>query len=449
MTGSETRWSSSMSFVFAASAAAVGLGNIWRFPYIAGQNGGGAFVLVYLICVLILGIPLLIAEVAMGKTTRKEPHTAIQTLAQQNNRSRLWGYVGLLNIAASFLILCYYTVISGWVLDYLIKAVSGSFNHISEPQSQALFQDLMHSPIEMLLANSTMIAAMTAVGMLGIKNGLEKTVLWLFPLLVVLLFLLLGVAATSGQMAHGLHFLFYPNFSKINTHTILLAMGQAFFSLNIALGVTLLFGAYLPDKSRILPNVLGITIADTGIALLAGCVIFPIAFAHHLTPNSGPSLIFMTLPVAFNSLPYGQVFAVLFFLMLELAAFTSIISMIEPFTNWMLTKKISRRKSCLIAGGICWIISLGNIASFGPWKNLTLWGRNFYGWNDFITANIMLPIGGLLIALFCGWYLKKEQLATTLGWKTNCIAISLWRFSLRIIAPLAISLILLAALHII
>ena len=449
MEKNNTRWSSSISFVFAASAAAVGLGNIWRFPYIAGQNGGGAFVLIYLVCVLLLGIPLLLAEVVMGKMTRQGPQLALQTIAQQNKRSKLWGYVGLLNIAASFFILCYYSVISGWVLDYLMKAIGGSFNHITEPQSQALFKTFMHSPVEMLIANTVMIAGMTAIGMLGIKNGLEKSVLWLFPVLIILLLLLLGVAATSGQMAHGLHFLFYPNFSKITTQTFLLAMGQAFFSLNIALGVTLLFGAFLPDKSRILPNVLAITIADTGIALLAGCVIFPIAFAHNLTPSSGPSLIFMTLPVAFNQLPYGHFFAILFFLMLELAAFTSIIAMVEPFTNWMMHKKISRVKACLIAGVICWLISLGNIASFGPLKNATLWGKNYYAWNDFITANIMLPLGGLLIALFCGWLIKKDQMAATLGWKVDGVAMSLWLFSLRIIAPLGIGLILLSAMHVI
>ena len=229
----------------------------------------------------------------------------------------------------------------------------------------------------------------------------------------------------------------------------MLALGQAFFSLNIALGVTLMFGAFLPEKSKILPNVIGITIADTGIALLAGCIIFPIAFAHNLTPNSGPSLIFMTLPVAFSSLPFGRFFSVLFFLMLEIAAFTSIIAMIEPFTHWLSNFKISRVKSCLIAGIICWVLSLGNIFSFNIWQHATLWGKNYYQWNDYITANIMLPIGGLLIAFFCGWFLKKQQMATILGWKENGVAIATWRFSMRIVAPVAIVFILLNALHII
>lgn len=449
MARTDTRWSSSLTFIFAASAAAVGLGNIWRFPSVAGQNGGGAFVLIYLVCVILLGMPLLLAEVGIGKLTRMGPQKAITTLAEQNKCSRIWGYLGALNILAGFLILCYYTVISGWVLEYLVKAITGGLRHVTDTQSAAIYANMMHHPHSMLIANTIMIVGMTVVGMLGVKKGLERAVLWLFPLLIGLLLVLLGVAATSGQMVHGLHFLFYPDFSKVTGQTVLLALGQAFFSLNIALGVTLMFGAYLPEKSKVFPNVLGITIADTGIALLAGCVIFPIAFAHNLTPSSGPSLIFKTLPVAFASLPYGQVFAVLFFLMLEVAAFTSIIAIIEPFTHWIGRGKWSRYTSCLVAGFLCWVLSLGNIASFNVWEKVTWWGKNYYQWNDYITANLMLPIGGLLLAIFAGWFVQKDQMANILGWQPNGLAITAWQWSLRLLAPLAIAFILLQAVHII
>lgn len=446
---SQTRWSSTLSFIFAASAAAIGLGNIWRFPYLVGQNGGSAFVLIYLMFVILLGIPLMIAEVAVGKMTHAGAHKALKTLAKQSSQRSLWSIVGIIHILSSFLILSYYTMISGWVLHYLVLSINGNLTQIHDTGSRNLFSQLLNNPTHMLITNGVIIGFMVAVNLLGMKKGLERVVMLMFPALLILLLFLLGVAMHSGQFARGIHFLFAANFSKINAHVIVLALGQAFFSLGIALGITILFGSYLPQKTPIISSVVAISIADTAIAILAGMVIFPIAFAHHLRPDSGPSLIFKTLPIAFAQLPHGQIFASIFFLMLQFAAFTSIIAFIEPFIHWANdATPYSREKICLLSGLLCWLLSIGSVTSFNIHKNLKLFGLNFYQSIDYLTANIMLPIGAILLAVFCGWIIKKELYQTHLNWNTNGIAFLIWQFVLRYIAPVGIGIVLIQSIYI-
>lgn len=441
----KTRWSSKIAFIFAASAAAIGLGNIWRFPYMTGQNGGSAFVLTYLICVVLLGIPLLIVEIVVGRIGRYNPAKTMTTLALEFKQTKYWGLIGGLTILAGYLILTYYVVIVGWVIDYTFRAALGEFKHATESTSLAAFKALQHSHWQMLLTDTIVILCAIGINILGIKRGLERAVMIIFPVLLILLFLLLGYAATINGFNEGVSFLFKPDFSKLSAETILLALGQAFFSLNIAMGITMMFSVYLSEKTSIPSVAISIAVADTGFALLAGLIIFPIVFEHHLMPGAGPSLIFQTLPIAFGKMIYGSVIATLFFLMLFFAAFSSVIALLEPSISWLMeTRNITRARAVTISASFCWILSLGTIASFSIPKHFQLFGITFFQAIDFITASIMLPIGGFFIAIFGGWILSKHFLINHLNWKIN-FWFRFWKTLLSYFAPIAILFILLAS----
>ena len=449
MDDSNTRWNSRISFIFAASAAAIGLGNIWRFPYMAGENGGGAFVLIYLACVVILGVPLLVAEITMGRLGRKNPAQSMADLAIQSNRSHLWGWVGGLTILAGYLILTYYVVIVGWVLDYVFRAAIGQFAHATEASSVKCFTELQNSHWEMLLTDTIVILGAMSINIFGIKKGLERAVMFMFPALLLLMFLLLGYAMTTGGFNQAIDFLFKPDLSEVSSTTILLALGQAFFSLNIAMGVTIMFSAYLPGKTPVTSSAIFVAIADTGFALLAGLIIFPIVFSFHLKPGAGPSLIFQTLPIAFAQMPAGSLIATLFFLMLFFAAFSSVIALLEPAICWLMqTWRCTRARAVMITGVTCWVFSLGAIGSFSAHEHFLLFGVTLFQAIDFLTASIMLPIGGILIAIFCGWFLAKKLIHDELHWKIN-FWYHVWQIILRYFAPLAILFILLTSFGII
>ena len=450
MSTSTTRWSSRTAFIFAASAAAIGLGNIWRFPYMVGQNGGGIFVLVYLACVIILGVPLLIAEIVLGRIGRQNPVSAFINVARNSQRSQWWGIVGGINILAAFLILTYYVVIIGWVLDYLIRAVSGQFVNATEASSLLEFHNLQASHWQMLLTTTAVVTSTMAVIILGIKSGLERAVMIMFPALLVLLCLLLTYSFTTSGFHIGLTFLFKPDWHALTIQTVLLALGQAFFSLNIGMAVTIMFSAFLPKTTPITSSAIAITLADTGFAIISGLIIFPIVFSNDLQASAGPSLIFQTLPIAFGHMPFGSIIGSLFFLLLFFAAFTSAIALLEPPVSWLIENhNCSRTRAVLLSGGACWLLSLGTIASFSFGKHLTIFGLTFYNLLDILTASIMLPLGGLFIAIFTGWCLKQELLTEHLQWPLNHFWIKAWRWALRYFAPIAIAIILLASFKLI
>jgi len=443
------RWNSRISFIFATAAAAVGLGNIWRFPYLAGQYGGGAFVLVYIFFVIILGLPLMTSEVMLGRIGRSNPITAISNVAKLVNRSPWWGLIGGLTVLAAFLILTYYVVIAGWVLDYFVRALLGHFKNATEMTAISDFKALQASHWQMLASDTAVMFATIGVMALGIKHGLERTVMIMFPALVLILLVLLGYAMTTGSFQRGVIFLFHPDFYALTPKVVLVALGQAFFSLNIAMAVIIMFSAYLPEKTPIMSSVVAVCFSDTAIAILAGLVIFPVVFANHLQPASGPSLIFRTLPIAFGQLPFGNIIGALFFLLLLFAAFTSAISLIEPTVSWIIEKfALSRTKAVLLAGITCWILSFGTIASFSHAKQIHIYGITFYKAIDFLTSAIMLPLGGFFIAVFTGWLLPKQTIHDQLGWNVDTGWFRLWRWIKRYFVPIAIALILLSSLGI-
>lgn len=435
-------WSSRMGFVLAATGAAVGLGNIWKFPYITGENGGGAFVLVYLACVVAVGLPVMIAEMVLGRRGRRNPIGTMRLLSEEESRSSAWRFVGWLGVATGMLILSYYSVVAGWTLSYTVESVSGAFRGVGPDEVGTMFSSLLASPLK-LLAWHTLFMGMTVfVVARGVQHGLEAAVRYLMPVLLVLLLILVGYAMSTGHFMDGVHFLFDPDFSKLTPAAFMIALGQAFFTLSIGMGAIMAYGAYLPEDTAIAPTAATVVAADTAVALLAGLAIFPLVFANGLNPGEGPGLIFQTLPLAFGMMPGGIVFGTLFFVLLVVAAWTSAIGLIEPAVAYLVeSRSMLRRRAALLIGGSIWLLGFATVFSFNVWSDLTvsIGDRAFTMFDgvEFFTSNIALPLGGLLIAVFAGWVMSKgstldefERGAST-GYAT-------WRLLVRWVAPAAL-----------
>ena len=337
-TSSHGEWSSRTAFILAAAGSAVGLGNIWKFPYIAGENGGGAFVLIYIMCVLFIGIPIMLSEVYLGKRGRLNPIASIRYISERENRSKNWQIIGLIGILAGILILSYYSVIAGWTMAYASRTAFGVLNNIDASGAALVFENFISDP-ERLLAWHTMFSIITAVVVSrGVKSGLENTVIRLMPALLVLLLALVFFSAVEGDFVNGVKFMLYPDFSQVTWKTVLIAMGQAFFSLSLGMGALMVYGSYLSSEISIPKTCVIVASLDTMVALLAGLAIFPIVISSGLEMTQGPGLIFQTLTVAFGLMPGGQLFGTLFFILLIVAAWTSSISLIEPMIIWLIEK---------------------------------------------------------------------------------------------------------------
>ncbi len=445
--GIHGQWSSKWAFVLAATGSAVGLGNIWKFPYIAGENGGGAFVIVYLVCIALIGLPIMMAEIMLGRRGRQSPINAMRDLAHQARAHRHWQYLGWMGVLAGFLILSYYSVIAGWALAYVVRSLAGLFSGASVADVQQVFADLTASP-ERLLAWHTVFMVMTMVVVArGVRSGLERAVRFLMPALFVLLLVLVGYAMTTGPyFIDGLAFLFAPDFSRITGAGILIAMGHAFFTLSLGMGAIMVYGSYMPQSASIASTSIAIVAADTLVALMAGMAIFPLVFANGLEPGAGPGLIFQTLPVAFGQMPGGRLFGGLFFILLVFAAWTSAISLIEPAVAWLVENHgMNRIRASIWAGIATWLLGLGTVFSFNLASGLTVFGKTFFDLLDFLTANIMLPLGGLLIAVFSAWVLSRETTAGELA-LARPAHYRLWRFVLRYLSPVAVVVVFLHAI---
>ncbi len=432
------QWSSRWAFILAATGSAVGLGNIWKFPYITGENGGGAFVLIYLICIACIGIPIMMAEILIGRRGRRSPINTMRVLSREGHHHPAWQYLGWIGVLAGFLILSYYSVIAGWALAYLFRAVGGVFNGVGAERAGEIFAALIEDP-ERLLAWHTIFVVMTMIVVArGVQGGLERAVRFLMPSLFLLLALLVGYAMSTGSFSEGIRFLFTPDFSRLTPAAILIAMGHAFFTLSLGMGAIMVYGSYLPDNASVTHTSVVIAAADTLVALLAGMAIFPIVFAHGLEPGAGPGLIFQTLPIAFGNMPGGWLFGTLFFILLVFAAWTSAISLIEPAVAWLVENRgMTRVMAAVWAGVVTWLTGLGTVFSFNLWADEKLFGMTFFDLLDFATANVILPLGGLFIALFAGWTLSR---GTTRGeLKLGETGYRIWYILVRYVAPLAVS----------
>jgi NSS family neurotransmitter:Na+ symporter len=442
-------WSSRTAFILAATGSAVGLGNIWKFPYITGENGGGAFVLVYLLCVALIGIPIFIAESMMGRRGRENPINTMLNLSTEAKTYPQWQYVGWLGIIAGLLILSYYSVIAGWASAYVVKAFAGDFINTDAAEIQQLFDQFIKSPLQLIFWHSVMMLTTLVIVARGIGEGLEKSVRFLMPSLFALLILLLMYAMTTNGYFQGIHFLFNVDFSKLTGKGVLIAMGQAFFSLGLGMGCVMIYGAYLPKDISIVKTSIIIAAVDTLVALLAGVIIFPIVFSNHLNPSAGPGLIFETLPLAFGNMTGGWLFGVLFFIILVFAALSSAIALIEPAIAWLIeNRNLPRKLASIYACATSWALGLITIFSFNIWSDIKLFGQNLFEVLDFLTSNIMLPVGGLAIAVFSGWLMHTQHSQQELDLDNNN-HFKIWHFLIKYIAPIAVFLVFLQVMGII
>lgn len=442
-----TQWLGRWGFVLAATGSAVGLGNIWKFPYITGEFGGGAFVLVYLACILAVGVPVMMTEIALGRRGRGSPIDAIRRVVGESGRGSAWSLLGWMAMLCGFLILSFYVVVAGWSFAYLWKMLSGGLAGSSVEEMAAIFAANNESPLNLgFWSTLVTVATMVIVGK-GVQAGIEKSVSWMMPGMVVMLLVLIGYGMFSGGFGEALRFLFSFDAGRLSSEGMLAALGHAFFTLSLASGAILTYGSYLPARASIARTTLTVALADTLVALMAGLAIFPVIFANGMSPSSGPGLIFMSLPLAFQAMPLGTLFGLLFFVMLSMAALTSSISMVEATVSWLSDNKgFSRRTASWGTGMVLWLVSTLAMLSFNVGADWTLAGKHFFDWLDYLTARWMMPLGGLGMVLLAGFVLKSETFREELGLPAGWHA--LWLFMVRYVSPLGILVIFVDALGI-
>ena len=445
MTAGTQQWSSRFGFLMASIGFAVGLGNIWRFPYVTGENGGSAFVLVYLLCVFAIGVPILMAEIMLGRRGRKTPPACMVAVAQESGRGAWWAIVGFFGIFAATLILFAYSVVAGWVIYYLFQAITAGFSAYTPDHSVDAFNQLLAQPGTMFFWGLVPLGIAAFIVYAGVQKGIERAVVVLMPLLFFLLLGLVFFNFFAGGMDAAVRYLFAADFSKISAGVFLAAVGQAFFSIGVGMAGMMIFGAYLPRTVSISHSVIIIVIADTLVALIAGLVIFPMVFSNGLDPAGGSGLIFQTLPVAFAQMTAGSVVAVVFFLLLSVAAITSIVGLFEPVSAWIGERfGTSRHVSVVMFAAVIMLGSIVSVLSYNAWAGVGFFGVSLAGLMDFVPNQIVLPLGGFLIALFAGWFMQPEYSSGEL--ELPAAGFALWRQLLRFVVVPAVAVIFISGL---
>ena len=441
-------WSSRWTFILAAAGSAVGLGNIWKFPYIAGENGGGAFVIVYILCIVIIALPIMVAEVTLGRMGKKSPVNTIRDLIQSSDAHKSFNIIGWMGVSAGLLILSYYAVIAGWALSYIEHMISGTFHNINAENAGLIFDNLLKNKNELIFWQSLFILMTVIVVIFGINKGLGLAAQILMPLLFILLIGLLIFGYQQGDLAKAFSFLFGFNFESLSWKAVLVALGHAFFTLSIGMGAMMTYGVYMPADSRVFSNVLMVGILDTLVALIAGLVIFSIVFVNpSIESSAGPGLMFVSLPVAFGNMLGGLIFGTIFFVLVTLAAWSSSISLIEPAIAYLIeSRKCTRLMASLALGFIAWIIGLGSVFSFNIWAEEKIAGFNFFELIDFITANIMLPLSGLLVAILIGWKIKSKMVEDQLLSDSPRLFFA-WKWAIKFVSPLAVIVVLVMGIY--
>ena len=442
------QWSSRWTFIMAATGSAVGLGNIWKFPYIAGENGGGAFVLVYLVCILVLGIPVMVAEVLLGRRGRQSPIRTMAALTREVGLGKFWNGIGWLGVAAGLLILSYYSVIAGWALAYIPDMTQGLFQGADAEQVRTRFDALLADRNGLIYWQSIFMLLTAGVVVFGVSRGLGVAVRLLMPLLFFILIALLIFAWRQGDFARGFQFMFHFDAEALTGKGVLEALGHAFFTLSLGMGSIMAYGSYMPQSASIGKTVLMVAALDTVVAMMAGLAIFPIVFAYPgLEPSAGPELLFVSLPIAFGNMMGGVLFGTVFFVLVTIAAWTSAISLIEPGVAWLIENRgFNRFTANLLLAFIAWALGLGTVLSFNDWSEYKVFGFTFFGAMDFLTSRIMLPLTGLLIAIFVAWVLPRALSQDELNGEAS-LAFRLWFQVLRWVCPLAIGIVLVYGLY--
>ena len=433
-------WSSGLIFILAATGSAVGLGNLWRFPYLVGENGGSAFVILYLACILLVGLPIIIGEVTLGRKGRRSPINSLRLIAREEGLNQNWALVGWMGVIAGFLILSFYSVVGGWSLYYGYEALIGGFQGMTSDSAESMFNGLVGSPSAVLGWHTLFMLIVFGIVASGVKKGLQRAVTLLMPLLFILLVGLVIYGMTTEGFGEAMAFLATPDFSALDGDTVLAALGQAFFTLSLGMGAIMVYGAYLPQENSIPVSTGWIVGMDTLTALLAGFAIFPIVFTVGLEPGEGPGLVFQTLPIVFGEITAGALLGVVFFVLLSVAAITSGMSLLEPAVAYLSeTFGGNRVRAAGIVSFLIWLLGAACGLSMNAWSGINLLpGMNIFGSIEFVSSNIMLPLGGLFVALFVGWKMRTTTVAAELDTHNHHNLFLLWLWVTRIVAPAAV-----------
>ncbi|MEH0022685.1 MAG: sodium-dependent transporter [Desulfobacter sp.] len=435
-------------FIAAAAGSAIGLGNIWKFPYITGVYGGSAFIIVYLVCIMLIGLPVMLSEITVGRRAQKGIFGAYKTLAPGTP----WFFSGYMGIVAAFLILSFYGVVAGWTMEYVVKSMTGAFSGKSPDEIGALFGGFISQTAKPILWQIGFMALTCFIVIAGIKNGIERYSKILMPVLLLILLCLCARSVTLEGASKGFEFLFKPDFSKLSREAVLAALGHAFFSLSLGMGTLVTYGSYLKKNENLAPLATHITLADTIIALLAGIAIFPAVFAFGIEPAAGPGLVFVTLPNVFQQMPMGNIFCILFFFLLAIAALTSSISILEVVVTHLVEDfNVSRKTAAIATTMVITLFGFPCSLSFGVMADVKLLGSNFFDIMDHIASNFLMPLGGLCISLFVGWKMARKDVTDELS-NSGTVStdyVPVFLFLAKIVAPIAITAVFLHKLEII
>lgn len=470
MARGDKTWSSRWTFTLAAAGSAIGLGNMWKFPYITGEYGGGAFVFLYLVCIALIGIPIMMSEILVGRHARKSPISALSSIARESGGSSRWGLIGWMGVFAGFCILSFYSVVAGWALDYTVKVGSGAFRGQTSDEIGAAFGALVGDGSAQILWHSLFMLLTGFVIARGVHKGLERTIDIMMPALFVLLILMLVYSMLfTGHFMDGFNYLFAFDFSKtifayenamgeacvagavgceqvFTVKPLLAAMGHAFFTLSLGMAAIVTYGAYMPKSNHIPTTAVTVAMMDTAIALIAGLVIFPIVIANGMEPGQGPGLLFVSLTSAFAEMPGGSFLGAMFFLMVSLAALSSAISLLEPAVAYVTERfKVSRVVATSTYCVLIWFV--GCLCAYSlAGESFQLFGKSLFDALDFLTANILLPLGGMLIALFAGWVVKTNVAEAELEFRSKLMFI-VFVWLARVVAPAAVFVVFVSSLY--
>lgn len=431
-------FSGRFAVVAAVAGSAIGLGNIWRFPYLTGENGGGAFLLIYLICVVVIGIPVMTSEFIIGRSAQLNPYGAFRKLAP----GKPWFLIGLMGVVAAFMILAFYTTVAGWTLEYFYQSLTGNLLGKTDIELTSMFDSFLKSSFRPLLWFIIFMGFTAFIIISGVKDGIEKYTKVMMPFLFIILIMMCVRSLTLPGAKAGLQFLFHPDMSKITPKVILEALGQSFFSLSVGMGTLITYGSYIKKNENLMASAGLVSLADTSVAVLSGVAIFPAVFALGGSPASGSGLTFIVLPGIFDKMPLGSVFSVLFFLLLSIAALTSTISVLEVIVAYLVEElHMSRKKATIAASLSVSVLGLFTVLSYGALSLVQVGGKNIFGILEFMTSNIMLPIGGFFIVLFIGWFYSKDltrKELTNEGTLKGAL-LPAYMFIVKFVAPVAIA----------
>lgn len=454
--GKRETFSTGLAVFFATLGSAVGLGNIWKFPYLTGKSGGGAFVLIYLLCVLLVGMPVMVAEFYIGRKTRKNPVGAFTAL----KASPFWRIIGYMGICSALFIMFFYSAVGGWVYSYVFKAITGKFGTLAgKPVEDAVkaageqFSTTAGGAYSPIIWQLIVIVVVSVIIIAGVQKGIERVTKTLMPVLFLLIIICDIRAITLPKAAEGLQFLFSVDLSEINISVILSALGLAFFKLSLGMGTMMTYGSYFTEDNNLMATSAKVAISDTLVSLMAGIAIFPVVFEFGMEPGSGPGLLFQTIPLVFSKMPFGNLLLIAFFVLTAIAATTAAISMLEVPVAFLTEEKgMDRKKAVIIISSVVFVVGAVTVHPESVFGAVTLFGKNFFDLFDYISSNILLPVGGLLIAVFVGFFVSKRELHKELSNNNkikNETITNVYNFVIKYVSPVLLLVVFLSSIGVI